>query len=579
MAELLLGPMLRYVDDTSATVWVEADSPCEVGILGATTRTFQIHGHHYALLVIEDLPSGSTLAYEVELDGRRAWPLAGSTLPASVIRTLRADQPVRVLFGSCRAAGPHQPRVSQQAGTSRPVHGADALRAHGLRMLAATPEDWPDLLVLLGDQVYADEPSPGAQARIGRRARSRGKTPPGVVAGFEEYTWLYHESWQPEIERWIFSVVPSAMIFDDHDVIDDWNISDSWVRDIRQQPWWEEHIVGALISYWVYQHLGNLSPAELRREGMVEAVTAAGDAGPLLTDWAHASEAFTPTPGGYRFSYARDLGPTRLVVVDCRNGRVLDPDVRSMVDDDEWNWIVDQSRQPTRDLIIATSLPVFVPPALHDLQVWNEEVCNGAWGRLAAWFGERVRRGLDLEDWAAFGRSFEAMTELLTDIAVGVLDPGGRPPRTISIISGDIHFSYRAEVHFPDDSQPCSKVHQVVSSPIRNALGRRDRWVIRAAASNLGKVAGAAFARLVRRQRPHVSWDVDDGPYFSNAMAVLLFDQDHVRLVVEQARPTAQGGTNLVAADDTVLWAKPRGRDAQPDDSIEHPKASMGATC
>ena len=34
--------------------------------------------------------------------------------------------------------------------------GVDALRAHGLRMLATTPDAWPDLLLLVGDQVYAD---------------------------------------------------------------------------------------------------------------------------------------------------------------------------------------------------------------------------------------------------------------------------------------------------------------------------------------------------------------------------------------------------------------------------------------
>ena len=29
---------------------------------------------------------------------------------------------------------------------------------------------------------------------------------------------------------------------------------------MRSHEWWNEHIVGALASYWVYQHLGNLEP-------------------------------------------------------------------------------------------------------------------------------------------------------------------------------------------------------------------------------------------------------------------------------------------------------------------------------
>ena len=34
MAKLVLGPLLRYVGETEAVVWVETDEPCEVEILG-----------------------------------------------------------------------------------------------------------------------------------------------------------------------------------------------------------------------------------------------------------------------------------------------------------------------------------------------------------------------------------------------------------------------------------------------------------------------------------------------------------------------------------------------------------------
>ena len=66
--------------------------------------------------------------------------------------------------------------------------------------------------------------------------------------------------------------MPTAMIFDDHDVNDDWNISEAWVRRMRTTSWWEERIIGAFMSYWVYQHLGNLSPRELEEDGLFEKV-------------------------------------------------------------------------------------------------------------------------------------------------------------------------------------------------------------------------------------------------------------------------------------------------------------------
>ena len=40
--------------------------------------------------------------------------------------------------------------------------------------------------------------------------------------------------------RWLLSTVPSAMIFDDHDVIDDWNTSRTWIDEIRANGWWDE---------------------------------------------------------------------------------------------------------------------------------------------------------------------------------------------------------------------------------------------------------------------------------------------------------------------------------------------------
>jgi len=75
VAKLLLGPMLRYVDETSATVWVETDAPSLVtvtaggavtattgdgaGELRGTANTFQAEGHHYALVELTGLAPGA----------------------------------------------------------------------------------------------------------------------------------------------------------------------------------------------------------------------------------------------------------------------------------------------------------------------------------------------------------------------------------------------------------------------------------------------------------------------------------------------------------------------------------------
>ena len=46
-----------------------------------------------------------------------------------------------------------------------------------------------------------------------------------------------------------------------------------------------------------------------------------------------------------------------------------------MVDDDEWDWIVEHSSGAFDHVIIASTLPVFLPIGIHHLQAWNEALC------------------------------------------------------------------------------------------------------------------------------------------------------------------------------------------------------------
>ena len=71
MADLLLGPLLRYVSETEATVWVETTEPCEVRVLGRRERTFSVAGHHYALVQIEGLEPLQEPEVRRGLDGDR----------------------------------------------------------------------------------------------------------------------------------------------------------------------------------------------------------------------------------------------------------------------------------------------------------------------------------------------------------------------------------------------------------------------------------------------------------------------------------------------------------------------------
>ena len=528
---LVLGPLLRYVGDTEATIWVETDSACEVQVLDSASKTFEVEGHHYALLYVENLEPGSVTPYTVSLDGEQCWPVPGDPFPPPVIRTPKEDEHIRMVWGSCRVAVPHEPPFSDTKDTDPRGREIDALYAYALRMLDQSRDEWPHVALLLGDQVYADEVSPKTREFM-RTRRNINEDPGEQIADFEEYCCLYQESWRDPVIRWLFSTVSTAMIWDDHDVHDDWNTSKDWVEHIRSLPWWNERIVGAFMSYWLYQHWGNLSPRELENDHVYTRVCECeGDAGPVLREFAFKADREVE---GARWSYCRDIGRTRIVVMDSRAGRVLD-NPRKMVDDEEWDFIVRHASEGGfNHLILATTLPFLLPMSMHWMEAWNEAVAQGAWGERWAKLGEKIRQDVDLEHWAAFQESFHRVVKLVKELGSG---QRGEIPKSIVFLSGDVHNAYLADVGFrPEDGVKCP-VWQGVCSPFRNPLNGKERRAVEASASRPFGVVMKQLAKRAGVKDPGIRWKTVCGPAFDNQVATLDWEGPSAHLTLERAVP------------------------------------------
>ena len=203
---VVCGPIVRRTTTNSSSIWIELDSDCLVQasaapILGpALTRnprgwkppqknsivryTVKVGGRFFALLPLEGLEPGWVYRYfliGIQTDGKReAWhrDLArrrergeGAMLPIDIdrssignggptFRTFPAPgtSDVRIAFGSCRKA---------DGGVSGPTaKGAAVLSLYGLHLakLADRLNEWPHLLLLLGDQIYADDVDRGVAA-------------------------------------------------------------------------------------------------------------------------------------------------------------------------------------------------------------------------------------------------------------------------------------------------------------------------------------------------------------------------------------------------------------------------------
>jgi len=200
--------------------------------------------------------------------------------------------------------------------------------------------------------------------------------------------------------------------------------------------------------------------------------------------------------------------------------------------------------------VLATSLPLLLAGGIHALEAWNEAVCGGAWGKGFGRVAERMRCAVDLEHWAAFGKSFAAFEQLLLSLSTGARGPA---PASITVISGDVHHSYLAAVDFPPGTDARSAVYQAVCSPFHNMLPRKFRRGQQLTTSRAGELIFGALARLAGVRKPRIRWRVIRGPWFWNVLSVLEFDGRKARIRFGRSIADQVGASRLQQICETEL--------------------------
>ncbi len=413
--------------------------------------------------------------------------------------------------------------------------GPDALAACAAMLAGRALDNWPDVLLMIGDQVYADEPGPATRRFIAehRAGRPASGAPDGEVADFAEYCALYREAWSDPAVRWLFSVVPTAMIFDDHDVHDDWNTSGSWRGEYTAKPWW-----GSAHRERLPELLGLPAPRQpvargTRRRRDVGQGPAAGDAAPVLADLAHRADQRAP---GIRWSFARTFpaagGEVRVVMLDSRSRRVVEG-TRLMADEAEWRWLTESVTGDLAHVVIATSVPPLLPRGIHTLEAWTERLCGGAWGRPAVRLGERLRARLRPGALAVVRRVIRPARG-----AAGRAGQGAAEPRRCPASHGDDHLRRHAP-QLPDRRRPAARPRRragprpgppAPAPSTRRCARRSTRPCRRACATPSGSRAprsaaliGTAVATLAGARVPRLRWRVTEGPWFDNMIATLTY--------------------------------------------------------
>ena len=179
MTDLVLGPLLRYVSETEATIWVETDAPCEVEILGRARA--DLRGRGAPLRAGPDRGPRAGRLLRVRGRARRRAALARARL-ATCRRARSAPSAAasRSTSASAPAGSPcphEEPYTLTKDEPRRRASSSTPCACWRREMVRDERDEWPELLFLLGDQVYVDEGSPRTRERIRARRGTERRRP------------------------------------------------------------------------------------------------------------------------------------------------------------------------------------------------------------------------------------------------------------------------------------------------------------------------------------------------------------------------------------------------------------------
>ena len=229
------------------------------------------------------------------------------------------------------------------------------------------------------------------------------------------------------------------MIFDDHDVTDDWNLTRGWEDAVYGNSFAKRIVGNALVGYWLCQGWGNdptkLQPLFESCNGFFteNGVNQHDVLVQHLLDWEH-------------WHYCLDTLP-KLVVLDTRTQRWRSESSLSKPSGlMDWEALCDLQQEliGQEAVIMISAAPVFGVKLIETIQ------------RIFTFFGKALT--VDAENWMAHKGTASVMLNIFRN---------RRTPPNFVILSGDVHYSfvYDVTLRFRHNSP---NITQITSSGIKN---------------------------------------------------------------------------------------------------------------
>jgi hypothetical protein len=324
-------------------------------------------------------------------------------------------------------------------------------------LLAWSTDTWPATFPSASQAIRSTRRIPSLKLLWQRRTYTR-----------EAQSLAYAHQALPAVRR-VLANHPTYMIFDDHDVTDDWNLTSAWREGVYQSPTGRRFVANALAAYWAFQGWGNdpdrydasfkdTISGFLTQRGDIDAAT-----------FEHTLWSFD------RWGFHVPTDPPT-IVLDTRTQREYDsPEGAARLIGHAGRkstlaTIERAGHQPGHPLILVSPVPVY-GLALHERAQKFLKVMVGSYA-------------IDLEEW-------HSNLQGLVDFMTFLIDELKLP--SCLFISGDVHYGMNLTVAFSwkDKELP---ITQLVSSAQKHA-------------GLLSKTALNLLGKLLPNTHERIGWD------------------------------------------------------------------------
>lgn len=257
--------------------------------------------------------------------------------------------------------------------------------------------------------------------------------------------------------RRLLAHLPVAMIFDDHDITDDWNLTAAWELAAYQHPLSKRIIGNALLAYLLFQGWGNCPeqfPATYLSDIQQQLCSPGSNSYDVMLDQL------------LRFNHWYYQWPTEpaLVVLDTRTQRWRsERSIHSPSGLMDWEALsnLQQKLVGLDAVVLVSAAPIFGVKLIEAIQ------------RIFTWLGKPLL--VDAENWMAHRGTAYTLLNMFRH---------PKTPKHFVILSGDVHYSFVYDIRLRSQTGSPA-VWQITSSGLKNefpgkllqVFDRLNRWL------------------------------------------------------------------------------------------------------